>query len=119
MSEKPFSLSVKVVILNPQGQCLLLRRSEQSKNNAGKWEFPGGKIDAGETFDVALVREVHEETHLEIVLDRVVGSAQSDLPDRRVAYLILAGRLDRARSVSAANTTTSSGSAPPSWRGLI
>lgn len=90
---KPFVLSVKAVVRDEQGRCLVLRRSPASKNNAGKWDFPGGKIDPGETLDGALMREILEETGLTVELERVVGSAQSELPDRIVAYLILQGRL--------------------------
>ena len=93
MPGTPFALSAKVLILDKDGRCLLLRRSPQSKANAGKWDLPGGKVDAGEAFDAAILREVREETGLEIVLERVVGAAQSDLPERRVAYLILKAAL--------------------------
>ena len=91
MSEKPFVLSVKALVRNIDGDCLLLRRSESSENNGGKWDLPGGKIDAGESFDQALLREVLEETGLVISLDRVIGFAQSELLDRKVAYLIMEG----------------------------
>lgn len=89
MVQKPFSLSVKVVIMNSAAECLVLRRSQSSKFNAGKWEFPGGKIDVGERFDEALLREVLEETGLTITLDRVAGCSESELPERKVAYIIM------------------------------
>ena len=44
---------------------LLVRRSNPP--DAGLWGFPGGKIDAGETIEEAAVREVYEETGLEVV----------------------------------------------------
>lgn len=89
---KPFSLSVKIVIRNNEGRCLVIRRSGASKFNAGKWDFPGGKVDAGETFDAALIREVQEETGLCIQLERVAGCAEAELPDRKVAYIIMEGK---------------------------
>lgn len=92
MIDRPFKLSAKVIIRNGDGHCLLLRRSSQSKGNAGKWDLPGGKVDDGETFDAALLREVREETGLEIRLDRVAGAAQSELPERCIAYIILEGQ---------------------------
>lgn len=97
MPGKPFTLSAKVLILDKEGRCLLLRRSPRSKANAGKWDLPGGKVDAGETFDEALRREVAEETGLEISLERVLGAAESDAPERRVAYLILEARVVSGR----------------------
>ena len=92
MSQKPFHLSAKVVIVDADGRVLLLKRSRASKNNAGTWEFPGGKTDPGETFDQALLREVNEETGLRISLERVVGAGECDLPERKIAYLFLEAR---------------------------
>jgi len=97
MPQKPFALSVKVLICDAEGRCLLLKRSMASKNNKGKWDLPGGKVDAGETFDEALRREVAEETGLEVSLERVLGAAESDAPERRVAYLILEARVVSGR----------------------
>ena len=92
--KKKFALSAKVVIRNEQGQCLFLKRSQTSANNAGKWDLPGGKIDRGESFDKGLLREVEEETALKISLDRVAGCAEVQLPDRKVAYLIFEGHIE-------------------------
>lgn len=85
----PFSLSVKAIVMGKDKRCLVLRRSMASKNNAGKWEFPGGKLNPGESFDNALEREVHEETGLEITLLRPFDTAMSSIQDRRVVYLFM------------------------------
>ena len=92
MTCKPFTLSVKVVIFDDEGRCLLLRRAMSSRGNPGKWDFPGGKADPGESFEATLLREVEEETGLRIALGRVVGAAESEAPGRRVAYLIMEAR---------------------------
>jgi mutator protein MutT len=56
--------SASLLILNPQGKLLLLERSGESRHFQGDWEFPGGKIDAGESPQQAVVREVREESGL-------------------------------------------------------
>jgi len=56
MTVKPFALCVRLILFDQHGHILVLRRSPQSKTNPGKWELPGGKIDAGEGFDEALKR---------------------------------------------------------------
>ena len=53
------------VLINPQGEFLLTSRPE-GKVYAGYWEFPGGKLEAGETVEVALRRELIEELGIEI-----------------------------------------------------
>lgn len=90
----PLKLSGKVLIVGPAGKVLLIRRSTSSKHNAGKWEFPGGKTDPGETIDAALLREASEETGLDIELGRVLGAGESVLSEWRVAYLFLEGHAD-------------------------
>jgi 8-oxo-dGTP diphosphatase len=93
MDSTPFVLSVKVIIRNRVGQCLLIRRSNASRHGAGQWDFPGGKLDPGERFDEGLIREVSEETGLRIQLTRLVGCADSLVPDRTVIYIIMEARL--------------------------
>jgi 8-oxo-dGTP diphosphatase len=48
------------VLIRPDGQFLLTTRPP-GKAYAGHWEFPGGKVETGETVEQALVRELHEE----------------------------------------------------------
>ncbi len=90
MTDKPFAMSVKVVVHDAQGRVLVIQRSAASSHNAGMWDLPGGKVDPGEDFTTALEREVAEETGLTIRLTRLAGSAQSEAPARTVVYLIMA-----------------------------
>lgn len=57
---------VAAVIERPDGAFLLAQRPP-GKVYAGYWEFPGGKVDAGEALDAALARELHEELGIEVV----------------------------------------------------
>jgi 8-oxo-dGTP diphosphatase len=92
MSRKPYALSVRAVVRDRKGRCLLLRRSPSSRTNPGKWEFPGGKPDPGEGLQEALLREVWEETGLRLSLGRVAGAAESATEQLRIAHLILEAR---------------------------
>jgi 8-oxo-dGTP diphosphatase len=49
-----------VALIDPDGRVLLAQRPE-GKSMAGLWEFPGGKVEAGESPEAALIRELQEE----------------------------------------------------------
>lgn len=49
-----------VALIDPDGRVLIAQRPE-GKAMAGLWEFPGGKIEPGESPEAALIRELHEE----------------------------------------------------------
>lgn len=56
---------VAVALLDSDNRVLIARRPE-GKAMAGLWEFPGGKIDAGERPEASLIRELHEELGIEV-----------------------------------------------------
>jgi 8-oxo-dGTP diphosphatase len=93
MSTKPFALAVKALVADEQGRVLAIRRSAESKFFGGNWDLPGGKVDPGESFDVALVREVAEETGLSIALTGVAGATEYDGPTVRLAVLFMEAAL--------------------------
>ena len=53
-------LVAAVALIDPEGRVLLARRPP-GKPMEGLWEFPGGKVDPGETPEAALIRELEEE----------------------------------------------------------
>lgn len=58
-------LVAAAALIDGDGRVLLAQRPE-GKSMAGLWEFPGGKLDAGETPETALVRELREELGIDI-----------------------------------------------------
>lgn len=60
MSRRRMVLVAACALIDPDGRVLLAQRPE-GKSLAGLWEFPGGKVEPGETVHAALARELHEE----------------------------------------------------------
>ena len=89
MKNNPFKLVVRALIKNEKGDILILKRSIHSRSNPGLWELPGGKVESGEDFDQALVREIKEETSLDISLTKAIGVAQQDHPHRHSVHIII------------------------------
>ncbi len=58
-------LVAAVALIDADGRVLLARRPE-GKSMAGLWEFPGGKVKAGETPEAALTREIKEELGVDL-----------------------------------------------------
>lgn len=89
--EKPYIVSVYAVLRNEKGEFLLLRRSENSHSNPGKWDLPGGKLIRGEILKEAAVREVWEETGISIVPGEIAGYTIFELPEKKVIAAIYDG----------------------------
>ena len=63
---RPIVLVAAVALIDTDGRVLLAQRPE-GKPMAGLWEFPGGKVNAGETPETALIRELEEELGIDVV----------------------------------------------------
>jgi mutator protein MutT len=60
------------VLIERDGKILLGRRAHNTRS-PGKWSFPAGFVERGEQVELAAIREVREETGLEIALDNLIG----------------------------------------------
>jgi 8-oxo-dGTP diphosphatase len=65
MSGHPVILVAACALVDPDGRVLIAERP-QGKSLAGLWEFPGGKVEAGERPELALIRELKEELGIDV-----------------------------------------------------
>ena len=71
------------VIRDEGGRILVARRHDDS-HQGGLWEFPGGKVEPGESLQVALARELREELGIEVGNTSPLLAVQHDYGDKRV-----------------------------------
>src|SRR5271166_5760009 len=64
-AEPPIVLVAAVALVDAEGRVLLAERPA-GKSMAGLWEFPGGKVNVGETPEAALIRELAEELGIDV-----------------------------------------------------
>lgn len=84
LASKPRLEVVGALIFDAEGRILACRRPPEDVWG-GWWEFPGGKVDAGEGPRDALVREISEELQLDVAPDRIVASLSHEYDDRHVS----------------------------------
>ncbi len=80
---------VAAALVDGDGRVLLQQRPA-GKALAGLWEFPGGKLEPGETPEAALVRELHEELAITVTPEALepAGFATEPLPGRHLLLLL-------------------------------
>ncbi len=81
------------IILNENGEVLLMKRGEKCKNEIGKWAVIGGKLDFGETLEQGIIREVFEETNIKIKIDGQIPYYDHLLPEENqhwIAHVFIA-----------------------------
>jgi 8-oxo-dGTP diphosphatase len=71
------------VIRGADGRVLIAKRP-LDKHQGGLWEFPGGKVEAGERVEAALARELHEELGIAVEAARPLIQVRHDYPDKQV-----------------------------------
>lgn len=64
--------------------CVLITRRPKHRHLGGMWEFPGGKVEAGESDASALKRELREEVGLSVCVAELIDEVQHAYPDRTV-----------------------------------
>jgi 8-oxo-dGTP diphosphatase len=75
-------ITVVAAVIEKQGNILCVQRGPSALDYISyKWEFPGGKIERGETEEEALQREIKEELEMEIMVKKKFGTITHQYPD--------------------------------------
>ena len=85
-------LSVVAGAVSMDGKYLLCRRPSY-KARGGLWEFPGGKLEAGESEQQALERELCEELGIEVRAGKALAAVDYAYPDLRIRLTILSAHI--------------------------
>ena len=73
-------VGVGAIVVNDEGELFLSQRGEAATNERGSWEFPGGKVDFGETLRGTLIREFQEEYGMTIEIVELLSVDDHILP---------------------------------------
>ena len=87
--KRTYGLTMRGIIKNENDEILILKRHPKSRTNPEMWELPGGKVEKGEFFDDALVREIKEETDLDVEVGDFAEAVQNDYSHKRTVQLIM------------------------------
>lgn len=84
-----------------RGSRILIAKKREGTHLAGKWEFPGGKVEPGETPEACLRRELREEFGIEAAVGEFIAASEFDYGSVRIRLLAY-----RARYLSGEFTLT-------------
>jgi 8-oxo-dGTP diphosphatase len=77
-------IHVAAAVIRGADNRILIARRGDTQHQGGLWEFPGGKVEADETVQTALARELHEELGIEVSQARPLIKVQHDYADKQV-----------------------------------
>ena len=86
---KAYGLTVRGIIKNYSGEILIVKRHPKSRTDPEMWELPGGKVEKGEFFADALVREIKEETNLDVNIGDFAEAIQNDYSHKRTVQIMM------------------------------
>lgn len=94
------TIRVVAAVVERDGRYLITQRRESAVLSL-RWEFPGGKVESGETDEQALQRELHERLDAAFTVGRKIGEKQHDYDGYTVVLALYAATLDEGKPVRA------------------
>ena len=90
----PTHVVAKILLVNPAGAVLVLRRSKTAPRRPLQGDIPGGWVDEGEDFTAAAVRETQEETGIQLAMTdlQLVYTHTAQVDGKNVCWLFFIGR---------------------------
>ena len=85
-------IEVVAALIRNNGKFMICQRPE-NKSRALLWEFPGGKVEAGETKEAALARECREELAIELEVGKMFADSTFVYPDISVHLSLFEARI--------------------------
>ena len=90
------TIQVVAAVLFWKGKVLCVQRAEHKKEYVSlKWEFPGGKVEVGESREEALVREIREELSVDIKVSEFLMTVEHTYPDFHLTMHVFKCVLDQ------------------------
>ena len=65
----------------------LIAKRNIKKTQGGLWEFPGGKVEKGESYEKALIREIKEELNADIQINKYIGETVHHYPEKDIKLI--------------------------------
>lgn len=85
----PYGLTVRGIVKNDSCEILIVKRHPKSRTDPEMWELPGGKVEKGEFFADALIREIKEETNLDVEVGDFCEAVQNDYMHKRTVQIMM------------------------------
>ncbi len=81
---------VAAIIFNQDKSQIFITKRPDGKHKGGFWEFPGGKVEAGETIEQAMIRELDEEIGIRVTEQALFEHLEFDYPDKSLKFDFIA-----------------------------
>lgn len=83
-----FKVITKALVFK-EDKMLVLKRSKGSSFAEGLWDIPGGKLVLGESLEESLLREIYEETKINIKIEKTISASSSVIVDNNKQYITI------------------------------